>query len=110
MLPAGGVVVGETNTVAVAVVVPPGFTAVSVYIVVTVGETVVAVPLSEENPLIAVVLAPETFHASVELCPAVIETGEAVNDVMTGFGHAMVALQVEVAMVEDASVACNDID
>jgi hypothetical protein len=81
-----------------------------VYIVVTVGETVVAVPVKAASPLIAVELAPVTFQESVELWPAVMDAGEAMNEAMTGLGHATLALQVVVAIVEDASVACRDMD
>jgi hypothetical protein len=39
-----------------------------------------------------------------------MDAGEAMNEAMTGLGHATLALQVVVATVEDASVAWREID
>ena len=77
--------VAVTTTVACAVVVPPGLTAESVYIVVAVGDTVTDVPETVPTPLLILVeLAFVTFHAKSALCPAVIDVGVAVNDVIVG--------------------------
>ena len=103
--------VAVTATVAFAVVVPPGFTAESVYTVVAVGDTVTDVPTTVPTPLLTLVeLAFETTHERTALCPVVIDAGSAVNDVIVGAAWLTVALQVVVATVDDASVACRVIE
>lgn len=94
-----------TNTVVVATTEPLGLVAVSVYTVVTVGDTVVAVPVRLLSPDIEVVLALFTLQDSTELAPDTMLAGFATKELMLGAGHATVALQVLVAMVEEASVA-----
>lgn len=102
----GLVDVAFTVTVAFAVVEPPGLVAERVYVVETDGVTVIEELDTRPMPLsILVELAFPTTHESVALCPAVIEEGAAVKDVMVGAACATVAEQVEVATVEDASVA-----
>ena len=55
-------------------------------------------------------LALVTFHAKRALCPAVIDDGVAVNELIVGAACATVAEQVVVATVEDASVPCSVIE
>ena len=65
--------------------IPPGFTAVSMYTVVAVGETVAEVPVTAPTPLLMLVeLAFVTTHERTALCPAVTDDGSAVNDAIVG--------------------------
>ena len=69
------------------------------------------VPETVPTPLLMLVeLAFDTFHERTELWPAMIDVGVAINEGIVGAGHATVALQVVVATVEDASVACRVIE
>ena len=113
MEPVEPVDVAVTVTVAFAVVVPTGLTAESVYTVVVSGITVVEAPVTVPTPLLMLVeLAFETVHERTELCPAVIDAGVAVNDVIVGAtcGATTVAEHVVVAIVEEASVAVKFIE
>jgi hypothetical protein len=75
-------------------------------VVVVSGETVSDVVVVAPMPLsMLVVLAFATLHESTEFCPAVIVDGVAINEVTVGAGIATVAEQVDVAIVDDASVA-----
>lgn len=75
------------------------------------GETVVEVPITVPIPLLMLVeLAFATTHASVELCPDIMDEGAAVNEVIVGASCVTVAEHVVVATVEDASVACSVIE
>jgi len=93
--------------------VPPGFIAVSVYVVFTVGDTVTDVRPTRPIPLSSEVeLALLTFHESVALWPAVMVVGVAVKELMIGAasGCATVAEHVLVATDDEASVACMFIE
>ena len=104
----GGVVVARTLTVVVAVDVPAPFIAESVYVVVVSGFTVIDVLAVAPIPLSSEVeLAFATLHESTALWPAVIVAGVAVKVLITGSGCAIVAEQLVVATVEDASVAVS---
>ena len=80
--------VGAATTVTVTdrVTVPPAPTAVSVYVVVEVGLTVVepVVPNPLPTPEIVIVLALETFHDRVTEAPEEIDVGLAVNELIVG--------------------------
>ena len=73
----------------------------------TLGETVTEALVVAPMPLsIDVELAFDTANESTVLCPVVIDAGVAVNDVMVGETTATtVAEHVDVAIVDDASVA-----
>ena len=73
-------------TVVCAVADPVTFVAVSVYVVVADGETLVEVPVTVPIPLIERDAALETVHDSVDDWPGAIDEGEAVNDEITGSG------------------------
>ena len=94
-----------TTTVAAAVVVPTPLVAESVYVVVVRGETVSELPLTVPVPLTLVAIAFETTHERMDDCPAVSVVGVAVNDPIVGALCGTVAEQVDVATVDDASVA-----
>lgn len=72
------------------------------------GVTVVVAPVTVPTPLLMLVeLAFATVQARTELCPTVIELGDAVNDEIVGAAGEIVALHEVVATVDDASVTCS---
>lgn len=106
----GGVVSGVTVTVTCEVTVPLLFVAVSVYVVVVVGDTTFdVVPVTVPTPpLIESVGAglPDTVHDRVDELPLTIDAGVATNDEITGAVFATVtAMPAEVAVFPDVSVA-----
>jgi hypothetical protein len=91
----------QTFTVTVAVAVPPGPVAVSVYTVVTCGVTPV-VPAGGSvpgTPEIATLVALSVVQSSVVVCPALIDAGVAVKRVTVGGGGRMVRLSCVVRTV-----------
>jgi hypothetical protein len=81
-----GVPVGTIDIVAVAVTGLPPFDAVSIYVLLSDGDTL-RVPdvLTVPTPwLIVTTVAPVTAHCRVEDCPALIAPGVAVKDPITG--------------------------
>ena len=74
-----------TETVALAVALPEAFVAVSMYVVVAEGVTVVLDPVTVPIPgSMAIETAPVTFHASVAEPPGASVDGDAVKDAMVG--------------------------
>ena len=104
--PVPGVLV-PTATVAFAVTVLLGLIAESVYVVVTLGDTVIEVLETAPMPWLRLVeLAFVTVHERTELPPREMLEGVAVNEIIEGCkrGVATVALQLLEATVEEASV------
>ena len=80
------VMAGAALTVAVMVLTPPAPTAVSVYVVVETGVTVVD-PLEVTKPIPGIILtlsAPVVFHVSVAGLPEFTVDGDALKAVITG--------------------------
>ena len=74
-----------TATVILELVDPPELFAVSTYVVVCAGDTLLDVK-ADTSPmlLIAILVAPEVAHDKVAACPAAIVVGDAVKDEMAG--------------------------
>lgn len=90
-------------TLAVAVVEPALLVAVSVYVVVELGLTLVEPLAAVEVKLPGVMLmlvAPVVDHASVLLEPAVILAGLAVNELIAGLAELTVTVAVAIAEPE----------
>src|ERR1017187_3108087 len=101
---------GFTVTVAVAVILPAGATAVRVYVVVVAGVTVVE-PVRATLPtplLIETLVAPWTNQVNWELCPAVILLGVASKrTTCAAFGFPIVTRVVADADKPPLSVTVN---
>jgi len=94
-----GVLVPETSTCVVAVVLPDEFEAVSVYKVLVVGD-IALVPLTATFPIPLsrlTIVAPVTLQLSVEVSPDAMDDGLALNELTTGFSAGAVVAGVVVA-------------
>jgi hypothetical protein len=101
-----GLVAPLTVTVKVAVVDPAAFVAVSVYVVVALGLTLVEpLPFVDVKlpGVIAMLVAPVVAQLSALLAPELIVVGFAVKELITGF-VAPLTVTVTVAVVEPAAL------
>ncbi|MGA3008897.1 MAG: hypothetical protein ABSD72_01420 [Terracidiphilus sp.] len=107
-----GPVSAFTVTVTVAVVGPAALVAVSVYIVVTVGLTVVE-PLADVDVnvpgVMAMLVAPLVVQLSVLLEPELILVGLAVKELIVGLLPALFTVMVTVAVVWPAELVAVSI-
>jgi hypothetical protein len=101
-------VVADTVTLAVAVVEPAELVAISVYVVVEVGETLCDPLVATEVPFNVTVVAFDVFHESIDDCPFWMLAGFAFIEAV-GIGVVADTVTVAVSVVEPAELVATSV-